>query len=35
MSATLDELDRQRAFEPNRRFQDLPLYHVPFDELSG
>ena len=33
--SVLDELDRQRAFEPNRRFQDLPLYHVPFDELSG
>jgi hypothetical protein len=35
MSEMLDELDKQRAFEPNRRFQDLPLYHVPFDELSG
>lgn len=29
----LEGLDRDGAFAPNRRFQDLPRYHVPFDEL--
>ncbi len=29
------ELDALRAFEATHRFEDLDLYHVPFDELTG
>ncbi|MDQ3530767.1 MAG: hypothetical protein M3456_00025 [Actinomycetota bacterium] len=29
------ELDARRAFEATHRFEDLALFHVPFDELTG
>jgi hypothetical protein len=31
----LRALDESRAFEATRRFEELSLYHVPFDELNG
>jgi hypothetical protein len=31
----LERLDAEKAFTSMRRFEDLPLYHVPFDELAG
>lgn len=31
----LAELDDARAFEATRRFEDLDIFHVPFDELTG
>lgn len=35
---TLDkllELDGRRAFEATHRYEDLDLFHIPFDELTG
>ena len=29
------DLDARRAFEATHRFEDLALFHVPFDELTG
>lgn len=31
----LRAVDDTRAFEATRRFEELSLYHVPFDELNG
>lgn len=31
----LRAVDGSRAFEATRRFEELSLYHVPFDELNG
>jgi hypothetical protein len=31
----LRQLDASRTFEATRRFDELSLYHVPFDELNG
>ncbi len=31
----LRAVDATRAFEATRRFDELSLYHVPFDELNG
>ena len=31
----LRAVDESRAFEATRRFEELSLYHVPFDELNG
>jgi energy-coupling factor transporter ATP-binding protein EcfA2 len=33
--AQLLELDGRRVFEATHRFDDLDVYHVPFDELTG
>lgn len=30
----LERLDSEKAFTSTRRFEDLPLYHVPFDNLT-
>src|SRR5436309_9059281 len=31
----LRAVDESRALEATRRFEELSLYHVPFDELNG
>ncbi|MDQ4124032.1 MAG: hypothetical protein M3134_00330 [Actinomycetota bacterium] len=31
----LADIDAKRVFESTRRFEDLDLFHVPFDELTG
>jgi energy-coupling factor transporter ATP-binding protein EcfA2 len=31
----LTELDARRAFEATHRYEDLELFHVPFDQLTG
>lgn len=33
--AALEVLRAQRAFQPLRTFDELPLYHVPFDDICG
>ncbi len=31
----LQQLDERRAFEATHRYEDLDLFHVRFDELTG
>ncbi len=33
--AQLRDLEASRAFEATRRFEELALFHVPFDQLNG
>ena len=35
MLERLLELDERRAFEATHRYEDLDLFHIPFDELTG